>query len=49
VVDRIITELGVFDITPGGVAAVEIAPDVTHEDIRTRTGCHVHLSGTRAP
>src|SRR5947209_10801249 len=39
VVDRIITELGVFDITPDGLTAVQIAPGVTHEDIRTRTGC----------
>jgi 3-oxoacid CoA-transferase subunit B len=43
VVDRIITELGVFDITAEGVVAVEIAPGVTPEDIRTRTGCPVRL------
>ncbi|HEX4585080.1 MAG TPA: 3-oxoacid CoA-transferase subunit B [Burkholderiaceae bacterium] len=48
VVDRIITELGVFDITPDGVTAVEIAPGVTHDDIRTRTGCHVHMPGSRS-
>ena len=30
VVNRIITDLGVFDITPTGFAAVELAPDVTH-------------------
>jgi 3-oxoacid CoA-transferase subunit B len=45
VVDRIITELGVFDITADGVVAVEIAPGVTPEEIRTRTGTHVHVSG----
>jgi 3-oxoacid CoA-transferase subunit B len=44
VVDRIITELGVFDIGAGGVTATELAPGVTHEEIRSRTGCHVHLS-----
>jgi 3-oxoacid CoA-transferase subunit B len=45
VVDRIITDLGVFDTSPHGLTAVELAPGVTHEEIRTRTGCHVHLSG----
>ena len=44
VVDRIITELGVFDIGADGVTATELAPGVTHEEIRSRTGCHVHLS-----
>ncbi|HEY4039236.1 MAG TPA: CoA transferase subunit B [Burkholderiaceae bacterium] len=48
VVDRIITDLGVFDITPDGVTALEIAPGVTIEEIRTRTGCHVHVPGTRS-
>jgi 3-oxoacid CoA-transferase subunit B len=48
VVDRIITELGVFDVTPDGLTAVQIAPGVTHEDIRTRTGCAVHLPGVRS-
>jgi len=48
VVDRIITELGVFDITSDGLAATEIAPGVTLEEIRTRTGCPVHQSGVRS-
>jgi 3-oxoacid CoA-transferase subunit B len=48
VVDRIITELGVFDVTPDGLAATEMAPGVTLEDIRTRTGCPVHPSGVRS-
>jgi 3-oxoacid CoA-transferase subunit B len=47
VVDRIITELGVFDITADGLTAVEIAPGVDHEEVRTRTGCHVHVPGSR--
>jgi 3-oxoacid CoA-transferase subunit B len=44
VVDRIITELGVFDIAADGLTAAELAPGVTSEDIRTRTGCPVNLS-----
>ena len=48
VVDRIITELGVFDITSDGLAATEIAPGITLEEIRTRTGCPVHQSGVRS-
>ncbi len=44
VVNRIITDLGVFDVTPDGLRAVELAPGVTHEEVRLKTGCHVHLS-----
>ena len=44
VVDRIITELCVLDVTPDGFKCVELAPGVTAEEIRTKTGAHVHLS-----
>jgi 3-oxoacid CoA-transferase subunit B len=44
VVDRIVTDLGVFDITPEGFTAVELATGVTAEEVRLKTGCHVHLS-----
>lgn len=37
VVDRIITGLGVFDVKPGGLEIVEMAPDVTREDILAAT------------
>ena len=37
VVDRIITDLGVFDVVEGGLKLVEIAPGVTEGDIRERT------------
>jgi 3-oxoacid CoA-transferase subunit B len=37
VVDMVVTELGVFDITPGGVVLVDIAPGVTVEEIAAKT------------
>ena len=37
VVDRIITNLGVFDVVDGGLKAVELAPDVTLEEVREKT------------
>jgi 3-oxoacid CoA-transferase subunit B len=36
-VHRIITDLGVLDVTPEGLALVECAPGVTAEDIAART------------
>ena len=44
VVNRIITELGVFDVTPHGLVAEELAPGVTADEVRVKTGCHVRLS-----
>ncbi|WP_110655395.1 CoA transferase subunit B [Salinicola halimionae] len=41
VVDRIITDLGVMDITDQGLALAELAPDVTLEEIREATGCEL--------
>ncbi|MCH8862077.1 MAG: CoA transferase subunit B [Proteobacteria bacterium] len=37
VVDRVITDLGVFDIDDTGLTLVELAPDVTLEEVRERT------------
>ncbi|MDE4172518.1 3-oxoacid CoA-transferase subunit B [Phaeobacter sp. PT47_59] len=37
VVDRIITDLGVFDVIPGGLRIVECAPGVTEDDLREAT------------
>jgi len=37
VVDRIITNLGVFDVVDGGLKVVEIAPGVTREEIVANT------------
>jgi 3-oxoacid CoA-transferase subunit B len=44
VVNRIITELGVFDVTPDGLKAFELASGVTREEVRIKTGCHVRVS-----
>ena len=41
VVDRIITDLGVLDITPDGLKLLELAPGVSYEDICEQTGCAV--------
>ena len=38
VVDRIITDLGVMDITDEGLRVVELAPDVTMEYLQSKTG-----------
>ncbi|RMD89299.1 MAG: CoA transferase subunit B [Alphaproteobacteria bacterium] len=37
VVDRIITDLGVFDIAHHGLQIVELAPGVTHEEVIAKT------------
>ena len=38
VVDRIITDLGVMDVTDEGLRVVELAPDVTMEYLQSKTG-----------
>jgi 3-oxoacid CoA-transferase subunit B len=37
VVDRIVTNLGVLDVVEGGLRIVELAPDVTEEELRAKT------------
>ena len=38
VVDRIITDLCVLDVTPHGLKIVELAPGVTREEVQSKTG-----------
>jgi 3-oxoacid CoA-transferase subunit B len=42
VVDRIITDLAVLDVTPHGLKVVELAPDVTMEELQSKTGVPLH-------
>ena len=37
VVDRIITDLAVMDVTPHGLKVVEVAPGVTREELQSKT------------
>jgi len=38
VVDRLITDLAVMDVTPHGLKVVEMAPGVTREELQAKTG-----------
>ena len=37
VVDRIITDLCVMDVVPGGLKVIELAPGVTMDDVKAKT------------
>ncbi|GER04110.1 succinyl-CoA--3-ketoacid-CoA transferase [Iodidimonas nitroreducens] len=43
-VDRIITGLGVFDITENGLVLAELAPDVTIDEVRAQTEADFRLA-----
>ena len=47
VVNRIITDLGVLDVTEKGLKLVELAPGVTTDEIVKKTGATVDLSAAR--
>jgi 3-oxoacid CoA-transferase subunit B len=42
VVDRVITDLCVLDVTPKGLVLAELAPDVVVEDVRSKTGVPIY-------
>jgi len=42
VVDRIITDLAVMDVTPQGLKVVELAPGVTMDALQAKTGPKLH-------
>ena len=42
VVNRIITDLAVMDVTKDGLKVVEMAPGVTREDLAKATGATLH-------
>jgi 3-oxoacid CoA-transferase subunit B len=44
VIDRIITDLGVMDVTPKGLKLVELAPGVSKEEIQAKTGAPIDTS-----
>ena len=44
VINMIVTDLGVFDVAADGLRARELAPGVSADEVRIKTGCHVHLS-----
>lgn len=42
VVNRIITDLAVMDVTPEGLKVVELAPGVSREELQAKTGVPLH-------
>jgi 3-oxoacid CoA-transferase subunit B len=47
VVDRIITDLGVIDVTDKGLKLVELADGVSAEEIQQKTGAPLDVSGVK--
>ena len=48
-VDLIITDLGVIEVTDQGLMLRELAPGVSAEDVISRTGCPLDTTAIRTP
>ncbi|MCP4200769.1 MAG: CoA transferase subunit B [bacterium] len=48
VVSRVFTDLAVIDVTPRGLELLELAPDVSLEEVRAKTGASLHASTGRS-
>ena len=48
-VSKIITEMGVMEVTPEGIVVTELHPDFTKEDIQAATGCKLIFSPDLKP
>lgn len=48
-VSKIITEMGVMEVTPEGIVVTELHPDYTKEDIQAATGCELKFSPDLKP
>jgi len=49
VVDMIITEMGVMEVTPDGLVLKELHPDFTLDEIKAATGCELMVSPDLKP
>lgn len=49
VVDMIITEMGVMEVTPEGIVLKELHPDYNLDDIKAATGCQLIVSPDLKP
>lgn len=48
-VSKIITEMGVMEVTPEGIVLTELHPDYTLDDIKAATGCELIISPDLKP
>lgn len=48
VIDMIITDLGVMEVTPHGLKLIELAPGVTVDEIQSQTGAKLDVTGVVA-